>query len=181
MASGSGDSLGAALVDLAAALGGAPRKASYQAKGWHAQISRLTSTEAGYAAAERAGLSVNRRTLLNWLAEKSEPTADNRRKIAAAYERVAGRWPDWENADFRIYGTVKTGDDVRERGDKGTQPFLVETRDASPAQWAEFKQQWEAGGMTEDEVEDAFVDIIEDAIPPSDAWEFPGASYTVTI
>lgn len=182
MASGSGSSLGAALLALAADMGGAPRKSSYQAKGWHAQISRLTSTEAGYRAAEYAGLSVTKETLIEWLAEKREPNKENKAKIAAAYDKVGGgQWPGWENSDFHITGKVKTGNDERDRGKDGTNPFLVEGREASASVWAEFQRDWEAGGMTQDEVEDAFIEVVEDAIPPSDAWEFPGSSYTITI
>lgn len=182
MALGSGDSLGEALVDLARKLGGAPRMASYKAKGWHAQISHLTGTQRGINAAAAAGLTVSRRTLLDWLSERTEPNAANRAKIAEAYEIAAGRWPDWEGADFRIYGLVKTGDDVRNRGEDRTSPFLVESADASAATWADFRRQWEAGGMTADEVEDAFVDIVNEAVPDtSEGWEFPGSFYDVSV
>ncbi len=181
MATGSGSSIGAALLALAAELGGAPRKASYTAKGWHAQISRLTSTKAGYEAADRAGLDVTRRTLTDWLAERREPSPANQALIAKAYVLAGGgAWPGWESMTFRIYGVCKTGDDERDRGAKGTSPLLVDGRDASAAAWAHFRQEWESGGMTEDEVGEEFADVVGDAIGESDRWEFPGTSYTVT-
>lgn len=182
MALGSGDSLGEALVDLASKLGGAPRMASYKAKGWHAQISHLTGTQRGINAAAAAGLTVSRATLLNWLAERTEPNAANRAKIAEAYEIAAGRWPDWERADFKIYGLVQTGNDIRDRGSEDYSPFLVEGSEATMATWEAFRQKWEAGGMTPDEVEDYFIDVVNEAIPDtSEGWQFPGTFYDVRI
>lgn len=180
MASGSGSSIGAALLALAAEMGGAPRKATYTAKGWHAQISRLTATKAGYEAADAVGLNVTERTLKDWLAEKVEPNAANRALIAKAYERAAGRWPAWEQATFRIYGDTRQGGDTRTRGSGGNAPLLVDGTDASSRAWSEFREDWESGGITEDDIGEHFGDIVQDAIGGSEPWEFPGGSYTVT-
>lgn len=180
MATGSGNSIGSALLALAADLGGAPRKASYSAKGWHAQISRLTSTKAGYEAADAVGLDVTERTLKAWLAESVEPNAKNQALIHQAYERVAGKWPGWEGMTFRIYGVCQTGSDRRTRGEKWTAPLRVDGPDASARTWAHFQDEWESGGMTEEEVGEEFADMVGDAIGESDRWLFPGSSYTVT-
>lgn len=182
MATGSGNSLGAALLALAAELGGAPHKASYTAKGWHAQISRLTATQAGYKAADRAGLTVTERTLRDWLAERREPSAANQALIAKAYALAGGgHWPDWERKEFRIYGDVAQGDDVRERGTLDVAPLRIDGTEVSLSTWAAFRDQWEAGGMTEDDIEEAFSDVITDDIGGSETWGFPGGSYTVIV
>lgn len=182
MATGSGNSLGAALLDLAAEMGGAPRKSTYTAKGWHAQISRLTATQAGYKAADRVGLDVTERTLRDWLAERREPSAANRALINKAYTLAgAGNWPDWESKTFRIYGLVKQGDDVRDRG-LDSSPLRIEGTGAYASTWAAFRAEWESGGgMTEDDVEEHFSNVIVDDIGGSVPWEFPGTSYTVTV
>lgn len=180
MATGSGNSLGAALVALAADMGGAPRKASYTAKGWHAQISRLTSTKAGYEAADAVGLDVTERTLKGWLSEAVEPNARNRALISRAYERVAGQWPGWERSTFRVYGDVAQGSDRRTRGDENHSPLLIDGTQATGRTWAEFQEEWESGGMTEDDIADHFADVVQDDIGGSEGWSFPGSSYTVT-
>ncbi len=169
------------MIDLARQLGGGPRKASYRAKGWHAQISQLTATQVGINAAAAAGITVSRRTLLDWLSEKTEPSPANRRKIAEAYEIAGGRWPDWEGATFYIYGEVQTGNDRRNRGADRTSGFMVESDEAHSSLWREFQDEWEAGGMDAEEVQDAFEAIIDSAIPTSDGWEFPGTLYDVRV
>lgn len=181
MATGSGNSIGSALVALAAELGGAPRKATYTAKGWHAQISRLTATKAGYEAANAVGLDVTERTLRAWLSETVAPNAGNRALIAKAYARAAGQWPGWERETFRVYGKTEQGGDVRDRGSDGNAPLRIDGPDASTRAWVEFQEDWEKGGMTEDDVADHFSAIVQDAIGGSEPWDFPGESYTVTV
>lgn len=184
MATGSGGSLGAALVAaIADAAGGTVGvRRSYTAKGWHAQISKLTSSPRGYQAAAAAGLSVNLRTLKDWLAERREPNAENRRRIADAYARMAGRWPAGiERRQVRISGVVQIGRDRRDRGSKGTSPLLV---DGSVGSWHRIRDAWEAGGdVNAEEIEEAFIeDVLEpDLGDSSEPWEFPGTSYTVVI
>src|SRR5690242_14412648 len=94
MPTGHGDSLGAAiLAAIASAAGGQREYRSYTATGWHAQLSKLTSSDRGYAAAADVGLSATSRTLRAWLAEQQTPSPANQAKIRQAYERMAGRWP----------------------------------------------------------------------------------------
>ena len=182
MSRGSGNSLGEALIDAwAAASGGRPLK-SYDAKGWHAQISKLTSQPRGYAAAERAGLDVTPRTLRGWLSEATEPNAANRSKIAKAYDIMAGR--TWnaaaETGQYEIRGLVQVGTDVRDRGSKGTAPFRI---DGSNGQWNRIREHWLSGELTPDLAEDLFgEDVInEDVGESTEPWEFPGNYYEVTF
>jgi hypothetical protein len=181
--SGSGSSFAGALI---AAIGNAADgvvgvRRSYRATGWHAQISKLTSSDRGYLAAEKAGISVNRRTLMDWLTERREPSAENQRKINAAYRLMAGQWPaQIQGKEFRITGLVKIGPDVRDRGN-GMAAFLI---DSGPADWSRMKRAWESGTeLDEDEWEEWFVlDVIEpDLGEMTDPPEFPGTSYTVVI
>jgi transcriptional regulator with XRE-family HTH domain len=171
--------MGRALINaLAEAAGGTVGvRRSYTAKGWHAQISKLTSSPRGYLAAERAGLSVNRRTLLDWLAERREPSKANQERIAKAYGIMAGRWPDdVEGREFSIRGEVKTGDDERTR-------TLTIDSSAPGVDWRRMRDAWEDGEPDPDDFEDWFIeDVIEmDIGEGSDGWEFPGGSYTVVI
>jgi hypothetical protein len=181
--SGSGDSLGAAIIAaISDAAGGAHgHLKSYTAKGWHAQLSKLTSSDRGYRAAADVGLSATSRTLRAWLAEQQSPSPANQRLIAAAYAKMAGSWPPGvEGKDVRIYGGVKIGRDTRNRGGNGTAPLLV---DSSAGSWDAIKEAWEEGEMDPDDVEDAFVDdiLVADLGETTEPWEFPGGSYTVTI
>lgn len=182
--SGTGDSLGRALINaIAAAAGGTVGvRRSYTAKGWHAQISKLTSSPRGYRAAEQAGLSVNRRTLVDWLAERREPSPANQRKISEAYAIVAGRWPGGvERQDIEIHGVVKQAADTRERGGgSGHAGFLIDGR---AGRWGRMKEAWEEGDPDPDDFEDWFIeDVIEEDIGEgTESWEFPGGSYTVVI
>lgn len=184
MPRGSGDNLGRALLRaIADAAGGiVGRLKSYTAKGWHAQISKLTENPRGYEAAASVGLSVNRRTLMDWLAERREPTAENRRKIAEAYEVMAGRWPtSVERAQIEIAGTVKMGADERERGTGNTAALVV---DGSVGDWSRIREAWESGEeLNDDDIEEWFgEDVIEEDLGEgSEPWEFPGGSYTVSL
>lgn len=180
---GNGESLGRALVNaLAAAAGGTIGvRRSYTAVGWHAQISKLTSSPRGYLAAEAAGISVNHRTLVDWLAERREPNRENQEKIAKAYGIMAGRWPsEVEGRSFEISGDVSTGGDTRTRGSAGHASLLI---DSTPAHWSRMKNAWESGEVDPDDFEEWFIeDVIEEDIGEgSDGWEFPGGSYTVVI
>jgi hypothetical protein len=58
---------------------------AYSAKGWHAQLSKLTASPRGNAAADRAGLSPSRTTLRRWLSESQTPSRRNREAIERAY------------------------------------------------------------------------------------------------
>jgi hypothetical protein len=84
-----------AALDRYRAAGGAVDKArpaaSYQAKGWQAQLRALTGHKYGSAAADRAGLSPSKGTLLSWLSETREPSKANQDRIAGAYEALRSR------------------------------------------------------------------------------------------
>ncbi|PJF01973.1 transcriptional regulator [Streptomyces carminius] len=54
-------------------------------RGVAARLRYLTTSPAGYAAMDRAGLAVTARTLYAWLAEERLPTPANRRKLDDAY------------------------------------------------------------------------------------------------
>lgn len=180
---GTGDSMGRALINaIAAAAGGTVGvRSSYTAKGWHAQISKLTSSPRGYLAAERAGLSVNHRTLVDWLAERREPSKANQSLIAKAYQMMAGYWPEHiERQDVEIRGEVSIGNDTRDRGSNNTAGLVI---DGSQGDWRRMRDAWEAGDPDPDDFEDWFVeDVLEaDLGEFSDPPEFGGSNYTVVI
>ncbi|MCF6524543.1 transcriptional regulator [Streptomyces sp. JJ36] len=54
-------------------------------RGVAARLRYLTGSAAGYAAMERAGISVTPRTLFAWLAEERLPNRANRARLDAAY------------------------------------------------------------------------------------------------
>lgn len=181
--------LGRALMEF---WGDNPRKKSYTATGWHAQVRKLTEHSRGSWAADRAGLDVKHRTLVGWLAETTEPNKANRAKINAAYQLLAGGiWdPAVERRTYEIRGWVSTGtgrdQDLRFRGvpsgpDKSA-PFRV---DGSTGKWRRIREAYETGEIDEDKAEEWFTeDIIEedDALrdgSPGTGWEFPGNSYNV--
>lgn len=181
---GQGGSFGEALINAiaSAADGTVGVRRSYTAVGWHAQISKLTSSPRGYLAAERAGLSANERTLRNWLSEKVEPNPANQRKIAHAYAIMAGRWPaEVERQSVDIHGEVTIADDSRERGGGSGNAAL--TIDGREGDWSRMKAQWNKGTPSADDFEEFFVvDVLEaDLGEFSDPPEFTGSSYTVVI
>lgn len=173
--------LGRALIE---AWGDDPRKKSYTATGWHAQISKLTQHSRGAWAADRAGLDVSHTTVVRWLSyagpEDQAPSKENQSKIAEAYGLLAGGiWdPANERRDYRIKGRVKTGSDDRERGTNGQAPLLIDGRSGN---WTRIREAYETGEITEDEAEEWFISdvIVEDIGDGSDGWEFPGPSYSV--
>lgn len=175
--------MGRALVNaIAAAAGGTVGvRRSYTAKGWHAQISKLTSSPRGYLAAEQAGLSVNHRTLVDWLAERREPNAANQLRIAAAYRTMAGYWPQHiERQDVDIHGEVTIGSDVRTRGSADSAPLTI---DGSAGDWRRLREGWEAGDPEPGDFEEWFIeDVLEaDLGEWSEPPEFTGSNYTVVI
>lgn len=180
---GSGDSMGRALVNAIAdaADGTVGARRSYTAQGWHAQISKLTSSPRGYLAAERAGLSVNHRTLVDWLAERRDPSAANQSKIARAYQIMAGRWPEEiERQGVEITGLVRIGGDERERGVPPHAPLRI---DGSAGDWGRMRRAWNEADVSADSFEEWFIeDVLEaDLGDSSEPWEFPGSAYTVVI
>jgi len=186
VARGEAGSFGQALINaLADAAGGTIGVLkSYSAKGWHAQISKLTSSPRGYEAAASVGLSATPKTLRAWLAAEVEPTARNQALIAKAYARMGGRWPaEIERSPVSISGVVKQGDDDRERGVPGVSAALLIDPTQPGASWRQMRDAWESGEVDADDFEEWFIeDILEyDLGEGSEAWEFPGAAYTVVI
>ena len=179
MAEGKGPSLGAALLDLAAAHGG--RKSTYRAQGWHARLRALTGTERGLSFADQAGLSPSRRTLLAWLAEEQHPNSENRRKIDEAYEAAARKaFPEsMKTGTIEITGQVDDGTGrVRDRGAGGRAPFRV---DAGAGDWDAIEEAWENGTLDAELFEELFtVDVLEEDIGDGSGggWSFPGPSYS---
>jgi hypothetical protein len=182
MAKGKGPSLGAALVGLVGSAGG--RKSTYQAKGWHAQLSALTATTRGQSYLEASGLGVTRRTLLAWLAEDRAPTRRNQQFIREAYTAAARKpFPrDELGGMLRIEGKVGFGDDVRDRGN-GCAPLLVEPEHDDA--WDRLEDLWEQGNLDPDLWEEYFAeDVIGDDPALDDASpgdvSFPGGAYSVS-
>ncbi|MYS19171.1 hypothetical protein GA0115240_105824 [Streptomyces sp. DvalAA-14] len=184
--SGSGGSLGEAILAAIAAAAGTDRRGeyrSYTAVGWHAQLTKLTSSPRGYQAAADAGVSATAGTLRRWLSETQTPQPAMQARIAAAYERMAGRWPAAlvEGEDIRIHGTVKVGTDERMRGgNSGTAALII---DGSQGSWDTIRDLWRDGEPDPDDVEEEFVaELLEpDLGETTEPWEFPGTSYTVVI
>jgi hypothetical protein len=54
-------------------------------RGLAARLRYLTESPAGYAAMDRAGIDVNQRTFLAWLAQEQTPNKQNLRRIDEAY------------------------------------------------------------------------------------------------
>lgn len=178
MPTGRGNTLGEA---LGAALGlreGGPYT-SYTAVGWHAQISKLTSSTRGYAAASAAGLDVAAQTLRRWLSEEQTPSPANIAKIREAYGNMAGRFPDHlARKEIEIHGEVAFGRDVRDRGSGGHAPLRIEGRDGD---WSEIEEKWNDGELDEDELEDLFgADVVNRSLGGSPP-RFTGGSYTVSV
>lgn len=169
--------IGRALID---AWGGEPRKRSYTATGWHAQVRKLTEHSRGSWAADQAGLDVKHRTLVDWLAERREPSPANQAKINAAYQLLAGGiWdPANERRLYEIRGQVKTGPDVRDRGNNMA-PLRIDGREGD---WRRIREAYESGELDEGDAEAWFTEdvIVEDIGDGSGGgWAFPGASYSV--
>lgn len=162
--------------------GGRPRYTTYTAKGWHAQISKLTEQQRGYDAMARAGLDVTPRTLLGWLSESQAPSAANRTRIQTAYGLMAGGWnSSSEKRMYVIHGQVKMGSDTRNRGSGKVAPFRVNGA-ATNVRWGRIEAEWNAGTMDPERAEELFVEdvIANDIGEGSDPWEFPGLDYTIT-
>jgi hypothetical protein len=182
VATGSGDSLGAAIKALVASVSYGRARTSYTAKTIPAQLRALTGTVAGRAAADRAGLAPSRRTLLGWLSEQQAPNAANRARIREAYASLQKGFNRAAlQRDLRLSGVVATGPrDRRNRGADGHMPLLI---DGSAGNWDRIEQLWNWDAVPSD-FEDAFIyDVIreDDALGEgSDGWDFPGSSYSVS-
>lgn len=167
--------LGRALLDA----WGGEGKSTYHAKGWHAQISKLTEGPRGYDAMQAAGISISADTLLKWLTQdlrpgEFAPTKANQSKIREAYERLAGRYwdPANETREYRIHGEIDSGDRTETR--------TLKIR-GSAGIWDEIRTKYQSGELDEDTAEELFVEhvIVEDIGDTTGEWGFPGGSYTV--
>lgn len=159
------------------AITGGNYRRSYTATGWHAQISKLTSSSRGYQAAEQAGLSVSARQLTKWLAEEVEPKPENRAKIARAYAIMRGEWPsDLEGKTVEIKGDVSIQTDTRDR------TFRIYSGPGS-GPWRDLKRRWESMELDAEWLANEWIyALIEDDIGEmSDPPSFTGSSYTVTL
>jgi len=159
MATGSAEEFGAALRAVLIDLGGAARKKSYRAKGWRAQLAGLRRTRAGRSAL--AGIATPR-TIAAWA--KRSPSKRNVGLIAQAYAALAGGFPPFicrQGAQILITGTVDIGDDSRVRGEGGRSRFLVDGSEP-PADWTRIRDGWEAGTITDRELDRWFTeDVVE--------------------
>ncbi|MEV0254702.1 hypothetical protein AB0H82_10630 [Streptomyces sp. NPDC050732] len=187
MPQGQGGTLGAALNNLLAAYNvqSRGRLKSYRAKGWHAQLVHLTETHRGYTELSRAGLGVTQQTLLKWLADDEYPVRRSYREIIhQAYEAAATIAANpipraFKDHQFEIRGVVKTGDDERDRGARGTAPLRIDGRNGH---WASIESLWREGGLDDDAFQDDFIDFVicDDIGEGTDGWDFPGSAYVIT-
>lgn len=154
------------------------RKSSYAARGWHAQISQLTAVAAGARAAVAAGLEVKtQRTLLAWLSQAREPSAENKRRIDLAYRILAGRvWnPLNQTRTYAIHGLIGSGDRTEIR------TLTIGIGDYEEAKWDNLRREFEKFRPNPKWIEQYFIEdvIVEDIGDTTGHWEFPGASYTI--
>jgi hypothetical protein len=182
MATGSGRTLGAALVDLFAQ-GGRPggERGSYTRTGWRAQFAQLSGTRTGHAALERAGLSATTRTQRGWLSGDVAASRANQGLIAQAYKAMAGGWnPRWETAVFKISGRVTQGRDSRIRGFGRHSPLRIEG-DVPGARWTPIEREYDGDADT-GTIEELFIQhvVIPNLGEGSEPWEFDGDRYEVT-
>jgi hypothetical protein len=173
----SGDTFGAAFRALALEQSAGPRRKSYRAKGWRAQLRQLQRTKAGRAAVST--LNVTPRTLTAWAGGKRAPTKANQGRIGKLYAFLAGGFPpQLKPARFEITGEVTIGADVRQRGSKGTAPLRLEG-DGHPRQWTGIEQAWDAG-EPDDVLEEAFIQgVVHADLDLSDFVRFSGTGYNV--
>ncbi len=162
-------------------------KRSYTALGWHAQISKITEVAAGRAAADRAGLTVTHDTLIRWLKQAQEPSAENQRKISEAYGYLKGK--PWEESHqtrrYSIHGVIDSGDRIE------TRTLEIGLGDYEDARWDRIRKEYETGNPNPKKIEEYFIeDVISEDIGDTsprtngddlavNGWAFPGPSYTI--
>jgi len=180
MATGSGRTLGRALVDLFAH-GGKPggARSTYDRVGWQAQFSQLSKTKAGYAAMEAAGLSATIRTQRAWLTGDATASPINRGRIAEAYKSMQGGFDSrLQTAVLKISGRVTQGQDSRERGRGRSAPLRV---DGNNGRWDRIEAIWNAGADPDDIETQYIEDVVDrDLGEGSYPWEFDGNWYEVS-
>lgn len=169
-----GSSVGEALLEYARQLAGGdgPLK-SYQAKGWHAQISQLTGNRRGDAAATAVGLDPSRATLLAWLAEKQTPSKANQERISAAYSALARRFPEsMKKAVLSITGEIQA-----DPNDNRTRTLKINGKNGK---WERIEEAWDNGTLDAELFEDLYIeDVVNEDLDTSDTFDFPGSGYSV--
>lgn len=128
-------------------------------RGLHARLTYLTASSNGYAAMERAGISVTPRTLMRWLAEETHPNRANLARIDAAY---------W---DLRRHNVAK---DLKRRlnnGGRGTRMeiYPVDQRNVLPQRRRDIPVRSINVRLVWDDMVDAWLD--EDESTLDDIWE----------
>ena len=165
---GSGSSFGEAFRDAVSKVSlGAPR-ASYDRTTTLGQFRQLFATDRGYKAMGDAGLDVKQaRTIQGWLDGTSTPSKKNAAAISRAYESMKrGGVPSWvKKGQMDIKGRVANGNDVRPRGSDGNAPLRVDLSQGTDEHWDDLDGEG----------------LVDDDLPSSGGWGFPGGSYTVTI
>src|SRR5881392_1256392 len=82
---------GEAIAERLTELAGGIKSSATSERGLEARLKYLTNSPAGYAAMERAGISVTPRTLIAWLAGDRDPNKANRGRLDAAYADLRRR------------------------------------------------------------------------------------------
>lgn len=104
-----------------------------------------------------------------------------------------GGIPEWvKSGEMRITGQVAYGPDVRNRGEGGTAPLLVDLSQADQlggggtirrdrrGHWQAIEEDWP--DLDDDELEELIAeDLIAEDIGDGYPWGFPGGAYSVTI
>lgn len=150
--------LGHALMAHARSLsGGGPLK-SYQAKGWHAQLSALTASSRGSAASDAADLTVTRETLLKWLAGAA-PTRANQAKIALAYSYLARRAfpPGMKTVTLNVHGRIISEDKHGKPLDDRVRTLKVNGRNGK---WGRIEAAWDDETLDEQMFEDLYYEDV---------------------
>lgn len=143
-------------------------------RGIAARLRYLTASAAGYAAMERAGISVTPRTLYAWLAEERMPNRANRHRLDAAYwdlrrHNVAAdlkrRLTSRGGTRIEIDPVDQTAVELRHRRDLQTRRLTVR-----PRHWTAAVDAWLAD---DDEALDAVWDeVIHDLGSAYDSYSY---------
>ena len=128
-----------------------------------------------------AGLEVKqKRTLEGWLDGTSHPNKANAEAINRAYKDMQrGGLPGWfKKGQMSISGQVGNGNDVRDRGSHGHAPLRVEL---SGGNMSRVESGLDRDGTEEVDWDELAGDLVDEDLPSSGGWEFPGSSYSVTV
>jgi hypothetical protein len=162
--------LGRALVK---AWGGGP-KSTYTAKSPTAQFKQMFATQVGYDALAESGLDVTLPTIRNWINDESKPNRENSEKIQAAYDKLAGKWDQAnERRPMSIKGRIDSGDRTANR--------TLKVENPGAGNWERIEDAYNRGADPQ-EIEDLFADdVLDEVLPTSQGFDFPGGNYEVVI